>query len=64
MDGVKCALGSRDMTVEASRQCAEDWKEYYAQEMTEYKRPFLLCSGVFSDRPLALWWLISLRLVE
>ena len=28
MDGVKVALGSRGMTVEAARQCAEDRKEW------------------------------------
>ena len=30
MDGVKMTLGSRGMTVEASRQCAKDWKEWRA----------------------------------
>ena len=30
MDGVKGALGSRGMTVEAARQCAEDRKEWRA----------------------------------
>ena len=30
MDGVKVALGSRGMTVEAARQCAKDRKEWRA----------------------------------
>ena len=30
MDGVKVALCNRGMTVEAARQCAEDWKEWRA----------------------------------
>ena len=32
MDGVKMALGSRGMTVEAARQCAKDRKEWRALE--------------------------------
>ena len=31
MDGVKMALGSRGMTVEAARQCAKDSKEWRAR---------------------------------
>ena len=31
MDGVKIALGSRDMTVDAARQCEKDIKEWRAQ---------------------------------
>ena len=27
MDGVKVALGNREITVEAARQCGKDWKE-------------------------------------
>ena len=30
MDGVKVALGNREMTVEAARQCAKDRKEWRA----------------------------------
>ena len=30
MDGVKVALGNREMTVEAARQCAKDWIEWRA----------------------------------
>ena len=30
MDGVKVALGNREMTVEATRQCAKDRKEWRA----------------------------------
>ena len=30
MDGVKVALGTREMTVEAARQCAKDRKEWRA----------------------------------
>ena len=30
MDGVKVALGNREMTVEAARQCAEDRKAWRA----------------------------------
>ena len=30
MDGVKVALANRVMTMEASRQCAKDWKEWRA----------------------------------
>ena len=30
MKGVKVALGSRGMTVEAARQCTRDWKEWRA----------------------------------
>ena len=30
MDSVKVALGNRGMTVEAVRQCAEDWKAWRA----------------------------------
>ena len=30
MDGVKVALGNREMTVEAARQCAKDWKAWRA----------------------------------
>ena len=30
MDGVKVALGNREMTVEAARQCAKDQKEWRA----------------------------------
>ena len=29
-DGVKVALGNREMTVEAARQCAKDMKEFRA----------------------------------
>ena len=31
LDGVKVALGNRGMTVEATRQCAKDRKEWRAQ---------------------------------
>ena len=30
MDGVKVALGNREMTAEAARQCAKDRKEWRA----------------------------------
>ena len=30
MDGVKVALGNREMTVEAARQCAKGWKAWRA----------------------------------
>ena len=30
IDGVKVTLGNREMTVEATRQCAKDWKEWRA----------------------------------
>ena len=29
-EGLKVALGNRGMTVEATRQCAKDWKEWRA----------------------------------
>ena len=37
MDGVKVALGKREMTVEAARQCGKDRKEWRAQVHMQLK---------------------------
>ena len=36
MDGVKMALGNREMTVEAVRQCAKDRKEWIALDSSVF----------------------------
>ena len=45
MDGVKLALGNREMTVEGARQCAKDQKEWRALEymkLNEFHAPLFL----------------------
>ena len=60
LDGVKVALGSRGMTVEAARQCEKDreeWRVLVHMWMTEFHAaifPWLLC---LPDRPPTLWGL-------
>ena len=58
MDGVMVTLGNREMTVEASRQCVKDLKEWRAlvhMELNEFQEAILAWYCVFSDRPPVLW---------
>ena len=60
MDGVKVALGNREMTVEAACQCAKDRKEYRAlvhMYLNEFHTAIFAWHCILSDRPPVLWWL-------
>ena len=59
-DGVKVALGNREMTVEAARQCTKEWKEWKAlvhMYLNEFHMAIFAWPCVLSDRPPMLWWL-------
>ena len=60
MDGLKVALGTRGMTVEARRQCAKDRKKGRAlvhMLLNEFHAAIFPWLCVLSDRPPMLWWL-------
>ena len=60
MDGVKVALGNREMMVEAAHQCARDRKEWRAlvhMLLNEFQTAIFAWPCVLSDRPPVLWWL-------
>ena len=63
MDGVKVALGGRGMTVEAERQCAKDkdWRALVHMAMLEFNAIIIAWPSVLSDRPPALWQIITWR---
>ena len=63
MDGVKMALGSRGMTVEAVRQCAKDKKEWRAlvHMYIEFNATIFALPCVLPDHSAAFWWIITTR---
>ena len=57
MDGVNMVLGSREMTVKAAQQCANDrkkWRALVQRLMIEFKEGIFAWSFVLTDRPLTL----------
>ena len=63
-DGVKVVLGSRAMTVEATQQCVIYRKKRRALVhvwMIEFNAAIFAWPCVISDRPRALWWIITLK---
>ena len=57
-DGVKMALDSRRMTVEAARRCLEDWKEWRVMMhilMIEFNAATFVWPCVLSDLSPSLW---------
>ena len=64
MDDVMMALGSRGMTVEAARLCANDGKEWRALVhiyTIEFNTAIFAWPCFLSDRLPALWWIITWR---
>ena len=64
VDGVKVAMGCRGVVVKAARQCAKDKNEWSAtvhMSMIEFNAAIFALLCILSDRPLALWWLITRR---
>ena len=67
---MKMTLGSRGITVQAAQQCVKDRKEWSTlvhMEMLHIKngtQPFVFDSCVLSDRPPALWLLLTRRVVD
>ena len=62
MDGVKMALGSRGMTVEAARQYAKDrktWRALVHMMIIEFCSAFFAWPCVLSDRLPRLWWFVT-----
>ena len=60
MDGVNVALGNREITVEATTQCAKDRKEWIAlvhMKLIEFDAANFAWPCVLSNRPPLLWWL-------
>ena len=60
MDGVEVALGNRGITVEATRQCAKDrkqWRGLVHMQLNEFHASIFAGHCVLSDRPPVLWWL-------
>ena len=56
MDGVKMAMGSRGMTLEAARPCTKDrkdWRTLVHRYMVGFNAPFLHGRAFFSDRLVA-----------
>ena len=47
MDGVKVALGNREMTVEAARQCAKDRKALVHMYLNEFNAAIFACHCSF-----------------
>ena len=63
MDGVNVDMSSRGMTEEAARQCAKDKSAEPCCRCRciwfSFTRIFLIDSGILTNRPSALWWLIT-----
>ena len=62
MDGVKVALGNREMTVEAARQSAKDrkgWRALVHMQLNEFHPAIFAWPCVLSDSPPVLWWLAN-----
>ena len=60
MDGVKVALGNREMRVEAAPQCPKDRKEWKALVyilLNEFQAACFAWHCVLSDCTPVLWWL-------
>ena len=64
MDGVKVALGSSSMMLEAARQCVKDRKEWRGLmhvQMIKFNAAIFARPCVLSDRPPALGWIVTWR---
>ena len=60
MDGEKVALGNREITVEAARQCAKDrteWRPMVHMKLNEFHEAIFSRPCILSDPPPVLWWL-------
>ena len=64
VDGVKVALDSGGMTVEAARVCAKDRKEWRAlldMQVIELNAVIFAWPCVLSHRPPVVWWITTWR---